>query len=105
MSPTLTEPDWYDRAPRWVRDIIDQSLHAALGLAVGSAAGWLSRIWLGSRWAALVAFCAACLAAIVYETVQNAGDRNNRVGDSVLDAAVIGVLGGGLAALILWRVA
>lgn len=99
----MREPEWYDRAPRWVRDVIDQTLHAVLGLAVGSAAGWLSVIWISHRWAALVAFVAACLAAIIYETAQNAGDSDNRIGDAVLDAAVIGVLGGGLAAAILWK--
>ena len=101
----IREPEWYDRAPRWVRDVIDQTLHAALGLAVGSAAGWLSRIWISAPWAALVAFGAACLGAIVYETVQNVGDDDNRIGDSVLDAAVIGIVGGGLAAAIIWGAA
>lgn len=89
----MSDPDWYDRLPRWAQHVIDQSAHLAMGLVAGCVA------WMGHPIAA-ASFAAACVAA--------AREREQwpprRVWDLVLDVAVL-VAGGVVMGLIAWAFA
>ncbi len=97
----MNDPKWYDQLPRWARHVVDQLLHFAAGAAISGLVGGVASVWLEGVRAGLIGAAASTLAAAIRELVQNLGDRDNDVLDSILDWAAWSA-GGLCVGAILW---
>lgn len=89
----MSNPNWYRKLPRWARQIVDQTLHVAIGAVAASV------LWIAHPIAAGAA--AALWAAFLREREQW---PPKRWWDLALDVVMVG-LGGVAMGAIVWSVA
>lgn len=99
-----SDPEWYERLPRWAQKTVDQIAHAAIGAGISGLVGGVASIWLDGGLAGLIGAAASAIGAVIYECVQNIGDAKNGVLDAVIDACVWTAAGIIIGAVI-WGVA
>lgn len=95
----MSDPGWYERAPKWAQKVVDQLGHVGIGGGPAALVGGTMLLATPAWAAGLAGAVVGCLTMGVYEAVQNIGDDDNDYADMTLDlgvgcgaAVIVGVL-------------
>lgn len=81
---------------------LEQAAHFFAGDVLGQIVGWAVYGFTGSNlWSGVAAVVSAAIGAAIREMIQNIGDKDNNIPDSIADTFFV-TLGGARAAYPFW---